>query len=118
MTIRLDPSADQHLDAALHAALDKIAAAIAEDARALAPVRNGRLKASIFHDTVGLTARIGTDVTYWRYVEYGTGPHIIRPSTAKALFWEGAAHPVAYVRHPGTPAQPFLRPALLQTREL
>jgi HK97 gp10 family phage protein len=117
MTIRLDPSADAHLDAALHQALDRIAAAIADDARALAPVRNGRLKASIFHDTVGLTARIGTDVDYWRYVEYGAPAHTIRPRNKKALFWEGAAHPVAVVHHPGSPAQPFLRPALLQQRE-
>ncbi|MEU0236778.1 hypothetical protein ABZ234_03740 [Nocardiopsis sp. NPDC006198] len=36
------------------------------------------------------------------WIEYGTRPHIIRPRTAGALWWPGAAHPVAMVRHPGT----------------
>lgn len=118
MTIKLDPSADAALDAALHQALDHLASDIADTARTLAPFRNGHLKESIFHETDGLTAIVGTDCSYWRYVEYGTAPHEIRPKAKKALFWEGAAHPVGKVDHPGTAAQPYLRPALLQSREL
>lgn len=48
---------------------------------------------------------------YAIFVELGTAPHDIFPKTKKALFWEGAAHPVSSVHHPGTKAQPFLRPA-------
>jgi hypothetical protein len=54
---------------------------------------------------------VGTNVEYGPDVEYGTSAHEIRPENAKALFWPGAAHPFAKVNHPGTPAQPFMRPA-------
>ena len=33
----------------------------------------------------------------------------------EALYWPGAAHPVAQVNHPGTRPQPFLRPAIEMT---
>ncbi|WP_354643863.1 HK97 gp10 family phage protein [Kitasatospora camelliae] len=118
MTIRLDPSADTHLDAALARSLAHLMQDIAADARQYARVNTGRLKASIQWEVSGLTGRVSTDVSYWKYVEYGTAPHVIRPNTAKALFWEGADHPVAKVNHPGTAPHPFLRPALLQAREL
>lgn len=36
------------------------------------------------------------------WIEFGTKPHVIRPRTKQALYWPGAAHPVAKVRHPGT----------------
>jgi hypothetical protein len=118
MTIRLDPTADAHLDAALHRVMEHLGQDIASDAQGLARVNTGRLKSSIVAEVEGLTLRVSTDVDYWKYVEYGTGPHVIRPNGKKALFWEGAAHPVAKVNHPGSPAIPFLRPALLKPREL
>ena len=37
-----------------------------------APVRTGRLRASITHKTQGKTTYIGTNVEYAPYVEYGT----------------------------------------------
>lgn len=116
MTIRLDPSADAHLNAALTAAMTRIVQEIADDAQRLVPVNTGRLRASIQWELSGTTGRVSTDVPYWRYVEYGTPPHMIRPNAKKALFWDGADHPVAKVHHPGTAAQPFLRPALLTHR--
>lgn len=42
-----------------------------------------------------------------KFITEGTSAHTIRPKTKKALFWEGAAHPVAMVRHPGTKANKF-----------
>ncbi|MGW6912588.1 HK97-gp10 family putative phage morphogenesis protein [Kitasatospora sp. NPDC054939] len=114
MTLREDPSAAVHLDAALHRTLMRLGEDMAAEAQGLAPVNTGRLKQSIRAEVEGLVMRVSTDVSYWRYVEYGTGPHIIRPRTKRALYWEGADHPVAMVNHPGTPAQPFLRPALLK----
>lgn len=47
-----------------------------------------------------------------RFVIDGTRPHEIRPKTAKALFWEGADHPVAVVHHPGTRPNDFVRRAI------
>ena len=46
---------------------------------------------------------------YWRSVEFGSPPHIIRPKGKKALFWKGAKHPVKIVHHPGNKPNPFVR---------
>jgi hypothetical protein len=46
------------------------------------------------------------------FTEVGTKPHIIEARDKQALSWPGAAHPVKRVHHPGTEAQPHLRPAL------
>lgn len=54
---------------------------------------------------------VGTNVAYGPAVEYGTSAHEIRPVNKQALYWPGAAHPVPVVQHPGTAAQPFMRPA-------
>lgn len=44
-----------------------------------------------------------------RWIEYGTRAHEITPGAKRALLFGGRY--VAKVRHPGTPARPFLRPA-------
>lgn len=55
---------------------------------------------------------IGSDRKYAAIHQLGgkTAAHVIRPKNGKALFWPGAAHPVAFVNHPGSkiPARPFL----------
>lgn len=85
-------------------------------AKRFCPVDHGRLRSSINwrlgRDARGYYADVGTNVSYALPVEFGTRPHVIRPRNAKALYWKGARHPVAYVNHPGTRAQPFLRPAI------
>ena len=47
------------------------------------------------------------------YLEYGTQPHPIFPRRRKVLHWEDASgdHFALYVRHPGFPAKPHIRPA-------
>lgn len=51
-------------------------------------------------------------------LERGNPPHVIFPKNKQALYWEGAAHPVRKVNHPGNPAYPFMRPAFdTKTRE-
>lgn len=69
-----------------------------------------------FDDTAA--AVVGTPVEYAPYVEFGTGPHVIEPDTAEALHWTEGGQDVFATRvmHPGTPAQPFFRPAIRQTR--
>lgn len=42
------------------------------------------------------------------FIVKGTSPHIIRPKRKKALWWEGAKHPVKLVRHPGTKENKFV----------
>jgi hypothetical protein len=60
-------------------------------------------------DLSNLRATIGTSVPYAGFVLEGTRAHDIVARNAKALFWAGAAHPVARVHHPGTQANPWLR---------
>ncbi|MGY0062843.1 HK97 gp10 family phage protein [Streptomyces sp. LZ34] len=97
--------------------LEKLGREIQNDAERLAPVKTGQLRAGLYHEVNRGELRVGVrDVPYWMAVEYGSGPHIITPKNAKALYWPGADHPVAKVNHPGTPAQPFLRPALYRRR--
>lgn len=49
---------------------------------------------------------------YARFVHGGHPAHIITPKVKKALYWEGAAHPVGMVRHPGYRGNPYLTDAL------
>lgn len=76
-----------------------------------APVRTGALRRGIHYRTEGagetVTARFYDDEDYTPFVIHGTAPHDIYPVHAKALFWPGAAHPVAFVHHPGTKADDF-----------
>ncbi|MGA5820811.1 HK97 gp10 family phage protein [Kitasatospora sp. NPDC094028] len=100
---------------------ERLGPAIAADAARYCPEDTGSLAASIEHHMEGpdliVSATGGAEGrTYAAYVELGTGPHIIRPTGKQAMFWEGAAHPVREVHHPGTRPQPFLRPALFQQR--
>jgi HK97 gp10 family phage protein len=90
---------------------------VVKAAQSNAPVRTGTLRRSI-HAVETASSRlaaevtVGTNVTYGRMVEEGTRPHVIYPRDKQALFWKDALHPVRRVQHPGTPAQPFLVPAL------
>lgn len=75
--------------------------------------RTGRLAASISGRYSDKEAVVGTNVKYAAIHQFGgkTAAHVIRPRHARALFWTGAAHPVARVNHPGSkiPARPFLK---------
>ena len=119
VTFRLDVNSRWRADLNVEIAryLRKLARQIQNDAERMAAVKTGKLRSSLYHEVNGLTARIGVrNVPYWSTVEFGSGPHEIRPVTKKALYWPGARHPVNRVWHPGTPAQPFIRPALFKRR--
>lgn len=86
----------------------------------LVRVKTGRLRSSLAVDPVRdqggvLSVTVGTNVQYAPDLEFGTGPRVIEPVRKRALYWEGAAHPVRRVNHPGTKPYPFLRPALQQS---
>jgi hypothetical protein len=97
-------------------AVDRTRIDVQNEARRRAPVDTGRLRSSIVSRVEGggrnLGYVVGSNVNYAAAVEYGTAPHVIKPKYKQALYWPGAAHPVAQVNHPGTRAQPFLRPAI------
>lgn len=72
------------------------------------PVDHGLLK-SWFIDSIDDTeAHIKTPAEYAVMVNDGTRPHVIEPVSAKALYWDGASHPVKRVYHPGTQGQHFV----------
>lgn len=76
--------------------------------RGVVPWRTGMLAHS-FRVAVGrLFARVWPAVKYAVYVHEGTRPHLILPRVKRALYWEGAGHPVRRVLHPGTKANRFL----------
>jgi len=87
-----------------------------------APVgKTGDLRRGIKYRTFGATggheayARFYVDDPASNYVLFvleGTAPHDIYPSAKKALFWPGAAHPVAFVHHPGTKPNDFVGRAM------
>ena len=58
-----------------------------------------------------ITMTIAHGVRYGQYLEKGTPPHIIQPKKKKALFWNGASHPVKMVHHPGTSPHSAIIPA-------
>jgi HK97 gp10 family phage protein len=112
--VRMASGFHQNLEEAVQPALIQVAKEVEEDIKRNAPVDTGELVRSV--------RRRGTVITisapYWHFVEYGTRPHIIRPRRRQALWWPDAHHPVRQVYHPGTQAQPFIRPAALRQRRL
>lgn len=91
-------------------------------ARKKAPVNFGKLRSSIREKVSKMTGEISVNVDYAGAVEFGTKAHIIRPRKKKALaftpgggfrFWDESGRIIRKsVKHPGTQAQPYLRPAV------
>lgn len=86
-------------------------------ALAIAGTASGSALGSALVSPTAVEVPFGTNVSYARDVEFGTGPHVIVPVRRKALWWKGARHPVPKVRHPGTRPHPFLRPAIDENRQ-
>lgn len=105
---------------------------VAKAAKAKVPVRFGNLKKSIgskvksflqgTYVVIGPRKGYGMVVDgvyndpakYAHLVEYGAAPHDITIENKKALHWLDPTFGEAFagvVHHPGSPAQPFMRPA-------
>jgi hypothetical protein len=98
----------------------RVTEAVADDARAGCPYDSGELFESIKErypgDLIGVV-EVGTD--HWQETEYGSPPHIIRAHGDYSLHNpETGEYFGPVVHHPGTPEQPFMRPALYQRRSL
>ena len=84
--------------------LDRGAELVRQEAEALAPVRTGRLAASIQKTRIGaMHYVVGSPLSYAVFQEVGTRPHMIYPRNARALRFEigGAEVFAKYVQHPG-----------------
>lgn len=93
---------------------------VSTTAKTLAPVRTGRLKASIHPDPVRrsgpwrIDTGVSADAPYAAPVHEGARPHVIRPRNARFLRFEieGRVVFTRRVNHPGQRAQPFLTNAV------
>ena len=99
----------------------RIGREVEREAKRLAPVRTGRLRASIHADPprfvspMLVSAPVTASAPYARYVHEGTRPHVIRASRGGALrfHWDKVGREVffASVQHPGSRANPFMMTA-------
>lgn len=101
---------------------------VTQEAKRLCPVsprgsgenRSGYLRSSIgwsiAADVLGLFADVGTEVEYALPVEYGTKPHVIESHGDYPLRAADGTVFGKRVNHPGTQAQPFLRPSVTAGR--
>jgi len=76
------------------------------------PVDHGLLKSWFIDSITDDEAIIHTPAEYAVMVNDGTKPHIIKPVSAKALYWPGADHPVKKVHHPGIKGQHFVEKSI------
>ncbi|PLS04023.1 HK97-gp10 family putative phage morphogenesis protein [Neobacillus cucumis] len=98
--------------------LEDIAIFVEAEAKQRAPVKTGDLRRRITHvtqhdDNIN-RAKVGTNLEYAPSVEEGSNPHSIKRKDGKPLKIriDGKWVTVDEVNHPGTPKQPFIRPAI------
>lgn len=101
----------------MRSALAAGARVIRDEARANVPVHLGELKKSVRvttrskNGTVSASVKAGSKKAwYWRFVEFGTAAHEIKPSRMRSMFFAGLFSDL--IEHPGARARPFMRPAL------
>ncbi len=90
----------------LMAALDAAAEVIQDEIKSYAPGPEIEREPV----TESTAVDIGPDKEHWyyRFAETGAAPHEIKPSVARALFFNDRF--AARVQHPGFAARPFMRP--------
>ena len=76
------------------------------------PVDHGLLKSWFVESMTSDEAIIKSPAEYAQWVNDGTQPYTITPTSKKALYWEGADHPVKIVHHPGIKARHFVEDSL------
>lgn len=123
MELVIEPGWHDALNAGLLPRIDHMVDDIADDASRYAPYDTGRLESEIDARRIDDTAwRVHSHAPYTLWVEYSTRAHEIKARPGGLLVWtdpiSGAKFSAKRVWHPGTTAQPFLRPALFQERAL
>jgi len=104
---------------ALYNTLFRVANRVRSRAKTIyAPEVTGNLRRSILAPEVTapgqrpMKATIPIQATYAEALHEGSKPHMITAKNARALYWEGAAHPVKSVMHPGYKGNPYVEKAL------
>lgn len=120
--IHMDPGWREHFSASLEHLAHEIGRAVLDDMKRGCPVDTGRLVESLDYEVYGADAgyvtRVGSrDVEYSTYVELGTAAHTISSHGDYPLRNRETGQTFGRtVHHPGTPAQPYMRPALYRKR--
>ncbi len=112
----MEAAADE-VDEAVDEGVRKTAFDVEGTAKRYAPVESGTLRNSIEARRLNIGRWVvGSPVDYSDDVEYGTAPHVITPNGDDPLTFQVDGEWVStyHVDHPGTPAQPYLRPSLKQ----
>lgn len=74
-----------------------------------APVKWGNLQNAVTVELISpLEGITYPDIYYAPFVIEGTAPHEIYAVNKKALYWDGAEHPITHVHHPGTQPNDFV----------
>lgn len=76
------------------------------------PVDHGLLKSWFVESMTSDEAVIKSPAEYAQWVNDGTQPYTITPTSKKALYWEGLDHPVKVVHHPGIKGRHFVEDSL------
>jgi phage gpG-like protein len=86
------------------------------EAKQKVKVKTGDLRRKITsetqHTSTSSKAKVGTNVEYAQALEEGSKPHAINYSKPQHLNIEGRWVTVKKINHPGTKAQPFLKPSI------
>jgi hypothetical protein len=118
VVVRIDATGIAHADALVSRIVANAVDGIAQDARRRVPVDTGELLGSIEGHQLSRThGRVSVGTDHWAPTEYGSKPHIIRAHGPYSLHnTETGDYFGRVVHHPGTPAQPFMRPAAFTKR--
>lgn len=119
---------DDEVYSELEGAIRRATYRVAGSAMQRAPTGvDSHLRKSIVPKAQGLTGEVSVNVEYAGAVEFGSKPHVIKPKRKKALafkpgagfrFWDEVDRIIVRkVNHPGTKAQPYLRPAVSEVGE-
>jgi hypothetical protein len=115
----MDPAGIIHIDHLAGETVRSVTREVAQDIRRRVPVDTGELEESVTEVVTETTGRVFVGTDHWAAVEYGTRPHLIRSTGPWPLRNRETGQQFGrVVHHPGTPAQPFMRPALYRQRDL
>jgi len=117
--IKMDPKGMAQIELRAAKLVGRVLEDVAEDMRRIVPKDTEELHDSIEveHEPGELSGTVNVGTDHWAPTEYGSDPHIIESGGFYSLHnSETGEYFGEVVLHPGTPEQPFIRPALYQKR--